>query len=361
MYKVNLASRKVMDLGEKAGLDLSWGEPGKTLLFSRERNGILNLWEYDLETKATVQLTSGPGPDFWPMRDPSGKGIFFVNGRESGFLSVYQIQSKSTTDIVSELATQPTFSRDAKRLMYVTMPEPQNNELWAADADGSNRTKLASSTSLATGDWSPDDSQLDYVDLGDAGRHYIVNGDGSHLRELPRSLSQIDSGAWSRDGKDVYVSGRDKSSATLATWKIKSDGSGAEHFLDGCGYVMDESLGGKYLLFTSLRGENLGIFEFGISDKKCTVLVPGITSFIPRFSYDGKYVVYTVSSRGEVSLYRLPWSNGQATGPAQLVTKLPFAFSQFFGGNAYDVARDLSKIVYTRPSGQFDVYLLSHE
>ena len=84
-------------------------------------------------------------------------------------------------------------------------------------------------------------------------------------------------------------------------------------------------------------------------------------SFIPRFSHDGKYVVYTVSSRGEVNLYRLPWSNGQVTGAAQLVMKLPFAFSQYFGGNAYDVARDLSKIVYTRPSGQFDVYLLSHE
>ena len=116
IFKVNLASRKAMDLGEKAGLDLSWGEPGKTLLFSRERNGIFNLWEYNLETKSTVQLTSGPGPDLWPMRDPSGKGIFFINGRESGFLSVYQIQSKSTTDIVSELATQPIFSRDAKRL-----------------------------------------------------------------------------------------------------------------------------------------------------------------------------------------------------------------------------------------------------
>ena len=361
IYKVNLASRKAMDLGEKAALDLSWGEPGKTLLFSRELNGIFNLWEYDLENKTTVQLTSGPGPDLWPMRDPSGKGIFFINGRESGFLSVYQIQSKSTADIVSELATQPTFSRDAKRLMYLTMPEPQNTELWVSDADGSNRTKLASSASLATGDWSPDDSQLDYVQVGDVDRHYVVNRDGSHLRELPRSLAHIDSSVWSRDGKELYVSGRGNSPTILSTWKSNSDGSGAEPFHEGCGYVMDESSDSKYLLMTSLRGDDLGIFELGISDKKCTVLVPGITSFIPRFSNDGKYVVYTVSSRGEVNLYRLPWSNGQATGPAQLVMKLPFAFSQFFGGNAYDVARDLSKIVYTRPGGQFDVYLLSHE
>jgi serine/threonine protein kinase/Tol biopolymer transport system component len=362
IYKVNVASRKAMDLGERPGLDVAnWGEPGKTLLFSREVNGIFNLWQYDIETKTAVQLTSGPGPDLWPMRDPSGNGIFFINGRESGFLTVYQLQSKSTTDIVSELATQPTLSRDAKRVMYITIPEPQNTELWVSDTDGNNRTKLASATSLSAGDWSPDSPQLDYVQGGDVDRHYIVNWDGSHLRELPRSLEHIESSAWSRDGKDLYASGSGNSSATLSTWKINSDGSGAEPFHDGCGYVMDESPDGKYLLMTSLRGDKLGIFELGIPDKKCTVLVPGITAFLPRFSNDGKYVLYTISSRGEVSLYRLPWSNGHATGPAQLVLKLPFAFSQFFEGNAYDVARDLSKIVYARPGGQFDLYLLSRK
>jgi Tol biopolymer transport system component len=358
---VNVASRKAIDLGERVGVEVaSWGEPGKTLLFSRGLNGIFNLWEYDLETKNTVQLTSGPGPDFWPMKDPSGKGVFFVNGRESGFLSVYQFQSKSTTDIVSELATQPAFSRDAKRLMYLTVPEPHNAELWVSDADGSNRTKLAASTSLVVLDWSPDGSQLDYVQAGDIDRHYIVNWDGSHLRELPRSLAHIESATWAPDGKDLYESGRQNSSATLITWKIKSDGSGAEPFHQGCGYVMDESQDSKYLLMSSLYGDQLGIFELGISDKKCTVLVPGIVSFT-RFSQDGKYIIYTISSGGEVNLYRLPWSNGQATGPAQLVMRLPFAFSQFFGGNTYDVARDLSKIIYARPRGQFDLYLLSRK
>jgi serine/threonine protein kinase/Tol biopolymer transport system component len=361
MYKVNVASRKAIDLGERVGVEVaSWGEPGKTLLFSRELNGIFNLWEYDLETKNTVQLTSGPGPDFWPMKDPSGEGVFFVNGRESGFLSVYQFQSKSTTDIVSELATQPAFSRDAKRLMYLTVPEPHNAELWVSDADGSNRTKLAASTSLVVLDWSPDGSQLDYVQAGDIDRHYIVNWDGSHLRELPRSLAHIESATWAPDGKDLYETGRQNSSATLITWKIKSDGSAAEPFHQGCGYVMDESQDSKYLLMSSLYGDQLGIFELGISDKKCTVLVPGIVSFT-RFSQDGKYIIYTISSGGEVNLYRLPWSNGQAAGPAQLVMRLPFAFSQFFGGNTYDVARDLSKIIYARPRGQFDLYLLSRK
>jgi hypothetical protein len=145
----------------------------------------------------------------------------------------------------------------------------------------------------------------------------------------------------------------------VSTWKITANGSGAERFHEGCGYAMDGSQDSKYLLMTSPRGEKLGIFELSVVDKKCTVLVPEVTSFLPRFSRDGKYVLYAISSRGEVTLYRLPWLKGRATGSTQAVMKLPFAFSQFLGGNAYDVAGDLSKIVYARPGGQYDLYLFS--
>ena len=362
IYKVNVASHKAADLGTiPSRSPANWGEPGKTLLFSRDLNGIINLCEYNIETKAATQLTSGTGPDFLPMRDPAGKGIFFVNGKDSGFLSVYDLQSKSSRDIASELATQPTISPDGKRVMYLTQPEPHRTELWVSDTDGNNRTKLASSVKMATGDWSPDGSRLEYLDQGDFDRHYIVDSDGSHLRELPRSVAHIDSGTWSRDGKDLYVSGFQNSSPTLTTWKMSADGSAAEPFDESCGFAMDTSLDGKYLLTPLLYGEKLGIYELSVSDKKCTVLVPDVTTFFPRFSHDGKYVIYTISSRGEVILYRLPWLNGKVTGPAQVVLKLPFAFSQNFGGNAYDVARDLSKIVYTRPGGQFDLYLLSRK
>ena len=84
-------------------------------------------------------------------------------------------------------------------------------------------------------------------------------------------------------------------------------------------------------------------------------------TFLPRISSDGKSVLYTVSTRGEVTLYRVPWFDGKVTGTPQTVLKLPFAFAQRYGGNSYDIARDLSKIVYARPGGQFDFYLLSQE
>jgi hypothetical protein len=39
--------------------------------------------------------------------------------------------------------------------------------------------------------------------------------------------------------------------------------------------------------------------------------------------------------------------------------KLPFSFRLYYQGNAFDFSRDLSSIVYSRPGGEADFYLLS--
>jgi Tol biopolymer transport system component len=365
LYRWNIATRKATNIGELSGSprSVNWGDPGKMLLFHREVNGIINLWEYSLDDKTYTQLTSGPGPDYFAMKDPAGKGIFFVNGRESGYLSVYDPRTKTSTDIVEDLATQPTLSPDGKRVAYVTQPDVSRAELWVSDVDGKNKTRItASKDALSTGDWSPDSTQLTFTNtVRDADENFVVNADGSHLRQLPHSLGNSESIAWTRTGKDLYITGNQhrQNPYPLQTWRLSPDGSSAELFSEGCGFAMDSSPDGKYLLMSMMYGDKLGIFELSVTDKKCTPLAPNVVTFLPRISSDGKSVLYTLSTRGEVALYRVPWLDGKVTGTPQTVLKMPFAFAQRYGGNSYDIARDLSKIVYVRPGGQFDVYLLS--
>jgi hypothetical protein len=38
--------------------------------------------------------------------------------------------------------------------------------------------------------------------------------------------------------------------------------------------------------------------------------------------------------------------------------KLPFTFRSMYNGNAYDFMPDLSTVVYARPGGQADLYLI---
>ena len=91
------------------------------------------------------------------------------------------------------------------------------------------------------------------------------------------------------------------------------------------------------------------------------MLVPGVASLVVRTSPDGKSFLYPAASHGETILSRQPWKDGKITGPAQMALKLPFAFRQDYGGNAYDFSPDLSTIVYARPGGQANLYLLSQK
>jgi hypothetical protein len=82
---------------------------------------------------------------------------------------------------------------------------------------------------------------------------------------------------------------------------------------------------------------------------------------VVHFSSDGKAILYILASRGETTIYRQPWHDGKLTGPAQPAVKLPFAFHQGYNGAAYDFSKDLSSVVYARPGGYADLYLLSEK
>ena len=140
------------------------GRTRKTVLFSKTMNGLTNIWSHDLNGLNLTQITPGPGPDFSPMRDPGGKGIYFVNGKSSGFLTAYHVHCKESTDITSENVTTPTISLDGKRVMYITLLGPGRSELWVSNLDGTNKVKLATGQSLRTGTWAPDNLHVSFVD-----------------------------------------------------------------------------------------------------------------------------------------------------------------------------------------------------
>ena len=82
----------------------------------------------------------------------------------------------------------------------------------------------------------------------------------------------------------------------------------------------------------------------------------------PEQARDGKAFFYSITSRGKVTVYRQAWKDGKNIGAPQVALKVPFIFPPFYaGGNAYDLSRDLSTIVYARPGGHADLYLLSQK
>ena len=363
-YEIDLSKRASVDLGPIPGDPASvvWAEAGKTVMFSRTVSGLTNIWKYSLGDKVLTQVTLGTGPDTSPMPDPGGKGIYFVNGKASGLLTVYNVHSKQSTDIASQNATQPVVSRDGKRVMYITIPSQDRSELWVSNIDGSNKVKIATGTAIATGYWSADNSRVAFVEevAGSPDKPYVVGADGSGLHELPWSGGSIQAVLWSEDQKSVFINGAEKGKLG-SIWRESADGSPAEKLVEGCGFAFDVAPGGKYLLTLVGAGERNGIYEFSLADKKCTSLLPGVVTFGVSFAPDGKSFTYAVPSQHDVTFYRQGWQDGKLIGQPQVALKLPFAFPLLAGGNAYDYSRDLSTVVYARVSGHADLYLMSQK
>ena len=125
--------------------------------------------------------------------------------------------------------------------------------------------------------------------------------------------------------------------------------------------VLDADPAGRYLLGVVMRGEKTGIYEVSTTDRKCTSLLPGALTFSTVFARDGMSFLYAIASRDEVTFSRQPWKDGKLIGASQVALRVPFAFPISYRGNAYDFSRDLSTIVYARPGGHADLYLLSQK
>ncbi len=332
-YRINVTSHQGVDLGEVSeyadSSGVVWAEPGKTLLFSRTVNGVTNIWNYSLQDRSQTQITFGAGPDYRPMPDPGGNGIYFVNGKSSGFLTAYHVHSKESTDILSEKATQPAISPNGKRLMYITFPTSERSELWVSDVDGGNKVKLATGKFLNTGTWAADNFHVSFYESGGGAeaKDFIVGADGRGLRQFPSMGGPSLSLVWSRDQKSIYVTSvKGQGSGSLLTvWKWTMDSSIPEKFVDGCA-VSDIDPSGQYLIGVVQFGEKTGIYEVSISDRKCMPLLPGAKTEAAIFARDGKSFLYALASRGEVTIYRQPWREGKLIGASQVAVTPTFIF-----------------------------------
>ncbi len=236
----------------------------------------------------------------------------------------------------------------------------KRGELWVSDVDGGNKVKIATGE---TGDWSQDNFHLSFSETNDQGvsTAYIVGADGSGLRRIPSTGDSFGGALWSPDQKTMYVAGMEKAGSVAILWKWSVGSTNLEKLVDNCCPIYDIDPTGKYLLGVMSWTAKPGIYEISIADRKCVSLLPGAKTYGAVFAGDGKSFLYAAKSRGEVTIYRQAWGNGKLIGTPQPALKVPFAFPMFYVGNAYDFSRDLSTLVYARPGGNADLYLLSQK
>lgn len=334
-----------------------WGIPGKTLLVPRRLNGISNIWQYNLENKELSQVSFGAGDDTSPMMF-SERGIYFVTSKESGGIHVLDLNTGTIREILSEVASQPILSRDGKQLMYIRyIQQGINEELWVSGIDSVNPIRIVAGSRIITGVWSKDGTKISFMLDGKA---YIAQSNGRNMQEIPiKNVSNINNILWSQDGESLFISGFNENRSNWA-WKARTDGRKTEDFVRCC-ILTDITNDGKYLLGVRDLSDNPGIYQISVSDQKATLINENANSLTTYFSEDNKAIIYTLATPEEITIYKLPWENGKVMGSPQIAKKIAPEFPLMYRGNAFDFTRDLSTLVYAKPSAQADIYLLSYK
>lgn len=362
VFTINLADKTRAEEGTISGDsgDFTWYEPDRSLLLSREVGGLRNIWKYELTDHSLTQVTFGPGPDFNPLPDPAGKGIYYVNGKPFGVLNKYDAKANASSTIIDDMVSQPIISPDGRKFMYVRIPSSGDQEWWVANTDGGGRIRIGSAPSAGTGDWSADSTQLALID-GSQQRVALARADGRNLRELKPMSENVTNIVWSPDAKTLYITLASPTGTGFSVWQSNQDGTKMELFLQNACVVTDITPDGKYLIGRVPAGTQTGIYAISVADREMIPLLPEIPTMIVRLSPDAHSLLYAVAENSRVSIYRAGWKDGKITSRPEAALKVPFAFPFSFYGNAYDFSRDLSMVLYARPDQKADLYLLSYE
>lgn len=187
------SNRKAITDGEGYNAEASFSPDGKKILFTSDRDGDLDLYEYDLRTGKTKRLTNELGYDGGAFYSGDGKYI------------VWRANRPKTPEEVA----------DHTALLKQRAIRPMNLEIWVMRSDGTGKRQV---THLGGANFAPfmhpDNKRIifssNYMDP--KGREFdlfIINVDGTGLERVTYTPEFDGFPMFSRDGKKlIFASNR---------------------------------------------------------------------------------------------------------------------------------------------------------
>jgi hypothetical protein len=202
---------------------------GRSVIFSRYAADAIELWTLELATGRERQLTSNKGVNVEPRLSPDGKRIVWVSTQGTGHFNLFiadigpdglgnarPLLGERKSAIARyyysayDHALNPSWSRDGKRILYVTNNEVAwgTGDIWSAAVDdpGDRRKILSEETSWsARPEMSPDGRRILYASYH--GRQWrqlwLTTADGA--APLPLTFGEFDRGSarWSPDSERI--------------------------------------------------------------------------------------------------------------------------------------------------------------
>ncbi len=358
------ATSKSIEFGQKQEpSDVAWSWDGSSLLYSACRGGMTNIWKLRISDGKAERVTTGGGEDFSPMSLRGAPALVYAHGTKIRPLFIFSAEAKKASELVAGARLAfPTISRDGKQVAYIDKGCDADT-IWTIGRNGEGRTRRAGGNDCyPAAAWSPDLSELAYSSLVEKPTEYyhifLMKMQDGTTRQLTSGSSDEYVDDWSQDGKTILftkVANKRTSLAGIHLQTLKE--SFIAENLQGGTYSDD----GRWILALreSQQAGEVGLWVLASEGGQPTKVLSGNVTRASWAQQD-EAIVYSPATghKGEVELWKLPVREGRARGSPSFLLSFPASFG---AASEWDVAKDLSWVVYPHALEMVDFYKLSNE
>ena len=214
----------------------AWSPDGRRIAFVSRRDGQYSaLYVVNADGSGQRTLARRGGAPAWA---PDGRSIAFESSSKLYVMNADGSEHRTLTRLWNGRKRSLAWSPDGRKLAFLADGACGQFcfNLYVPNSDGSGlrnlTSKLAAGSRLGAGPasdsvWSLDGRKIAFVRLNTRLGVYVVNADGSGVRNLtPKPMEAYAAPAWSPDGRKIaFVSDRD---GTYDVYLMNADGSGQE-------------------------------------------------------------------------------------------------------------------------------------
>jgi len=234
------------------------------LIFTCTRGDYNQLCMINADGTGYQQLSKLEAHSYYPVYSPLGGSVVYASNQNGGVfdLFLFVFDGARLLRLTQQIGNviSPSFSPDGAKILFANRAAEGPTSLWTVDSTGANPDLLyAGPNTIVAADWAPAGNRIAFamaVDQPDAYEVFLMNEDGTDVRQLTRGLPGIGGSLdWSPDGRFLLIYAGPPGDKNIFLVDVEAQ-TAAQLTTGGNNAASSFSPDGQWIAFNSLRNND---------------------------------------------------------------------------------------------------------